>query len=240
VAAFGIVGILVAMERIITPWILVQIFRSGKTGKPSLLSQMIRWVFAIPDVLDTKSLALRPAEPRKHVLLSDLKAPVIWQLIFGFVLGIYVSFNPFISDRSPSALVTMFSMLATASTLFPFLILPWFLFRRLGAGIAGQTKQFTLYDGIRSRIFRSYFAIGTIIILVRLSFKEVAVAIPTYATGFSTFMSAMLVSALLSTFVYFAYFENDLASDVIDGLRGTEVLVVAEPGRISSEQAGTD
>ena len=225
VTAFGIVGVLVALERLVTPWILSQIVRLSGTKKPSMQSRAIKWLFDIPDVLDTKTLSLKPTEPRKRVLLSDLKVPVLWQLIFGFVLGIYISFNPFISDKSPAALLSMFSLLATASTLFPFLILPWFLFRRLGASIVGQTKQFTLYNGIRSRVFRSYFAVGTIIILVRLSIQEIAVAFETYVAAFVAFIMALLLSALLSTFVYLNYFENDLAEDVIEGLRGTEVRV---------------
>ena len=226
VAALGIVGVIVAMERLVTPWILGQIVRLSWTKKPSLLGRTIRWLFVIPDVLDTRTLSLNPTEPRKRVLPSDLRAPVLWQLIFGFVLGIYISFNPFVSDRSPSALLSTFTLLATASTLLPFMILPWFLFRRLGAGIMGQTKQFALYEGIRSRVFRSYFAIGTIIILIRLSIQEIAVAFEIYAAAFAAFMCAVLVSALLSTFVYLNYFENDLVEDVVEGSREIEVRVV--------------
>ena len=226
VAAFGIVGVMVALERLMTPWILGQILRLSGTKKPSLLGRAIRWLFDTPDVLDTGTLSLNPTEPRKSVLLSDLRAPVLWQLIFGLVLGIYISFNPFVSDRSPSALLSMFSLLATASILFPFLILPWFIFSRLGASIMGQTKPFTLYNGIRSRVFRSYFAVGTIVIIIRLSIQEIAVAFETYVAAFAVFMGAVLVSALLSTFVYLNYFENDLAEDVIEGARETEVQVV--------------
>ena len=227
VAVFGIVGVLVALERLLIPRMLVQVARLGRAEKPSLPDRAAKWLFNIPDVLDTRTLGLNPTEPRKRVLLSDLRAPVLWQLSFGFVLGIYVSFNPFLSDRSPAALLAMFSLLATASTLFPFLILPLLLFRRLGAGIAAQTKRFTLYDGIRSRIFRSYFAIGTIVIIVRLSIQEIAVSLEVYAAAFAVFMGAVLASALLSTFVYLNYFENGVAEDVIEELRGTEVQVTA-------------
>ena len=225
--AFGIVGVMVALERLATPWILGQLIRLNGTEKSSLLGRMVKWLFNIPDVLDTRTLSLNPTEPRKRISLSDLKAPVLWQLVFGFVLGIYISFNPFISDRSPSALLSMFTLLASASTLFPFLILPWFLYRRLGASILGQAKQFTLYDGIRTRVFRSYFAVGTIIIIVRLSIQELAVAFETYVAAFAAFMGAVLVSALLSTFVYMNYFENDLAEDVVEASRETEVRIVA-------------
>jgi hypothetical protein len=227
VTYFGVVGVMVAVERLVTPTILDQIVSLSAREKPSLFGRTIRWLFDIPSVLDTSTLILSPGEPRKRVFWSDLKAPVLWQLVFGFVLGIYISFNPFISDRSPSALLSMFTLLASASILFPFLILPWFLFMRLGASIKGQTKQFTLYDGIRTRVFRSYFAVGTIVIIVRLSIQEIAVAFETYTAAFAAFMVVVLMSALISTFVYMNYFENDLAEDVIEESRGTKVQVVA-------------
>lgn len=226
VAAFGIVGIMTAVERVMIPWVLGQVARLSGAKSPSLLGRGVRWLFDIPDVLDTRTLAINPTEPRTRVSLSDLRAPVLWQLAFGLVLGIYISFNPFVADRSPEALMSMFSLLAIASTLFPFLILPWFIFSRLGASIGGQTKPFALYNGIRSRVFRSYTAVGTIVIIVRLSFQEIAVAFETYIVGFAAFMGAVLVSALLSTFVYLDYFENDLSEDVVDGLEDTDVQVV--------------
>lgn len=226
VAAFGIVGILVALQRLLTPRILSQVVGLSGNEKRSLPSRAVKWLFDIPDVLDTKTLSIHPTRPRIHVSLSDLKAPVFWQLAFGFVLGIYISFNPFVSDRSPETFLRIFSLLTTSSALFPFLILPWFLFKRLGAGITGQAKRFTLFNGIRARVFQSYFAVGTIVIMVRLSIQDIAVAFETYVAAFAVFMAVLLISALLSTFVYLNYFENRLAEDVIEGVRETEVQIV--------------
>jgi hypothetical protein len=228
--AIGAVGVLTATERLLTPWVMKEVSRLSGNKKLSLLDRATRWLFDIPDVLDTKTLSLSPAEPRTRVTASDLKAPVLWQLLFGFVMGIYVSFNPFVSDRSPAALLSLFSLLTSASLLFPFLILPWFLLKKLGAGISGQAKQFTLYNGLKSRMFQSYFAVGTIFILVRVSIQEIAIAFELYVVAFATFMLVLLGSAILSTFVYLNYFENELAEDIAGELRGTEVqVIVREP-----------
>lgn len=223
--AFGIVGVLSALERRYTARALRQISRLSSSRGFSMADRAVKWLFNIPDVLDTRTLSICPQGPRRQVSISDLKAPVMWQLIFGFVLGIYISFNPFFSDRSPEALLRLFSLLTSASILIPLIILPWFLFRRLGAGISGQTRPFTLFDGIRSRMFQSYFAIGTIVILVRLSIEEIAVALEYFVFAFAAFMATLLVSATVVTFVYLNYFENKLAEDIIEGLRGTEVRV---------------
>ncbi len=224
-AIFGTMGVMSAVERSLAPWTLRQIARLSSDKKPSLVSRGIRWLFDVPDVLDTTTLSIRPAKPRTYVSLSDLKTPVLWQLFFGFILAIYMSFNPFVSDRSPAALLSIFSLLTTASILIPLIILPWFLFMRLGAGIRGQTKPFTLYNGIRSRVFQSYLAVGTIVIFVRLSIQEISIALETYVAAFAMFMVTLLGAALLSTFVYYNYFENELVVDVVDRLRGTEVRI---------------
>ena len=228
--AFGVVGVLSALERRYTVWTLRQIARLGTSKGFSMADRAVKWLFNIPGVLDTKTLSVRPQEPRGRVSISDLKAPVLWQLIFGFVLAVYISFNPFFSDRSPEALLRLFSLLTSASILIPLIILPWFMFRRLGAGLSGQTRQFTLYEGIRSRMFQSYFAVGTIVILVRLSIQEIAVALEYFVFAFAAFMITLFISASVITFVYLNYFENKLTEDIVEGLRGTEVQVIVPGG----------
>lgn len=224
--AFGAIGVMAAALRLFLPGVLRQVAGLSGSSRPSLTDRAVGWAFDIPEVVDTSTLSLRPTEPRRRVSFHDLMAPVLWQLLFGFVLGIYISFSPFISDRSPAALLSLFSLLTVASVLFPFMVLPWFLFNRLGADIKGHVKPFTLYKGIRSRLFQSYFAIGTIVLLLRVSIREVAVAMDTYLAGFSIFMASLLGSSLLATFVYLNYFENGLAEDVVRELRGTEVSIV--------------
>lgn len=136
--AFGVVGVLSALERRHTAWALRLIARLRLSKGFSLANRTVKWLFNIPDVLDTKTLSVCPQEPRRRVSLSDLKAPVLWQLVFGFVFGIHISFNPFFSDRSPEALLRLFSLLTSASILIPLIILPWLPFRRLGDAAASR------------------------------------------------------------------------------------------------------
>lgn len=219
IVAFGVIGVMSAAERRLTPWILSEIIEQGASQNPSLIGRAVKWLFDIPDVLDSRTLSLAPAAPRGWVGWSDLKAPVFWQLFFGFVLAVYISLNPFFSNRSPQALLAIFSALSTAAILIPVVVLPWFVYKSLGASIKGQTKPFTLFNGIRARIFQSYLALGTIVILVRLSFSEVAVAFATYLTGFAAFTASLLGVSLICTFVYVNYFENDLVEDIIGKFR---------------------
>jgi hypothetical protein len=217
---FGIVGVMSALERRLTPHILKAIVGSSGKTKLSIIERIVRWLFDIPDVLDTRGLSLDPASSRTQVRLVDMKWPIAWQLFFGAILAVYVSLNPFLSNSSQDDLLTIFSVLTTAAILIPLLILPWFIYLRIGAHIHGQVKDFTLYKGIRARLFQSYFAVGTLIIIVRLSISRTNAE--AYVLGFSAFMSALLSVAVMSTFLYLNNFENDLAEDIVSDFRGED------------------
>jgi len=212
ITAFGIVGVVCALERRLTAWVLRRLVEFEGKESPPIVDRALIWLFDIPGVLDTRTLTISPTEPRRSIGWSDMKAPVAWQLFFGAVLAFYISFNPFLSDRSPAALVGIFSILSSAAVLIPMVILPWFVFRKLGAKIKGQAKEFSLFNGIRARVMQSYLAIGTIVVLVRVSISRIA--IDTFLMGFASFALLLLVVSVLSTFVYLSYFENDLVEDI--------------------------
>ncbi len=220
VLGFGIVGVMAAVERRLTPYILKVI--AGSSGKPkhTIAEIAVRWLFDLPDVLDARSLRLDPDPPRTKVLPGDMRWPVGWQLFFGAILAVYVSFNPFLANRSPEDLLSIFSLLTSASVVIPFLILSWFIYLRVGARLHGQVKDFTLFKGIRARLFQSYFAVGTLIVLVRLSISKIEIG--AFVSGFSLFMLTLLSIAIISSFVYMNNFENGLTEDIVSEFQGKE------------------
>jgi hypothetical protein len=218
IVAFGIVGLMSAVIRWATPRILRSIFDSGGKSKLSLQDRALRWLFAIPDTLDTKTLSLTPSSPRLSLSRFETLPIVGWQIFFGAILAVYVSLNPFLSNRSTEALLNIFTALTSVSLLIPFVVLPWFVYRRLNARIKGQVKDFALFDGLRARIFQSYIALGTLVILVRLSISEIDLG--TYALGFTTFMGFLFITAVMCTYVYLNNFENGLAEDIAAAYAG--------------------
>ena len=141
----------------------------------------------------------------------------MWQLLLGVVVIIYISLNPFfLENMSFQCLFT----LATNITLFiPLIILPWFIFLKIGVRIKGHVKDFQLYSGIAYRMYRIFITVGTIIIIIRLALKnvnllDVMMALPIYYVFF-------IIIVFFLTFVYFNYFENDLAKYVAN--RFTEI-----------------
>jgi hypothetical protein len=98
------------------------------------------------------------------------------------------------------------------SFFIPWLVLPWFIFRRLDAGIPGPSRKFMLYDGLRSRLFGTLVAIGTLITIIRLALRDIAIS--TILSSFFSYYTSFILLAAIFTFVYFNYFEDGLAEDV--------------------------
>ncbi len=215
VFAFGGIGVMAAIGRRAVPWILQRISDSNPRAEKSLETRIIRWMFNVPDVLDARTLSVSTPPRSESLNWSLIRGAIMWQLFVGAILAIYVSFNPFISNRSPAALVGIFTILTSSSVLIPLIILPWYVFRGLDARIKGVIKDFTLFDGIRSRLFESFLAIGTIFILIRLAISTID--LQTYLLVFSAFMVVLLAVALAFTLVFFNYFERQLIEDISSG-----------------------
>ena len=222
--SFGMIGILAVLERRLIPETLHDISKitskisettKNKDKKGSYGYYVLRWLFNIPDVLDTKTLTIQYQKPSKQFPWATLKKAMMWQLLLGIIVIIYISFNPFFLESI--SFETLF-YIATNITLFiPLIILPWFIFLKIDAKIKGQVKDFQLYRGIVYRMYQTFITLGTIIIIIRLAIKninprEVMTVLPIYFVFF-------ILIVFFLTFVYFNYFEDDLAKDIADSYK---------------------
>jgi len=217
--SFGMVGILTALERGMITEILHHLSNitsymsdsiKKKEKKTFLVYYFLRWIFIIPDFLNTKTLNIKYMGKEKKFPWSNLKKAMMWQLHLGIIVIIYISLNPFFLESI--SFQSLFSIASNISLFIPIIILPWFIFLRIDARIKGPVKDFQLYSSIAYRMYRTFVTLGTIIIIIRLALKnvnlrEVIMAIPIYYVFF-------IITVFFLTFVYFNYFENNLASDV--------------------------
>ena len=220
---FGMVGVLAALVRAVAPRVLLRVSRLSagssagnvkkkkKITKLSKRDSLINWAFAIPDVLDTKTLKINQGRPRNWFPWSNLYKAIFWQLLFGTVIIVYISFNP-LYVKSELDFQNLFAIAANFTIIVPFFILPWFIFLRLDVKIKGQIKDYELYSGIVYRMYQTFFTLGTIIIIIRLGLERldpqaIFLALPVY------YLFYILIIYLVS-YIYFNYFENGLAWEV--------------------------
>jgi hypothetical protein len=220
--AFGMAGVLAAVVRGNAPEILLHVSRISasravkkqkkkKITKLSTMDSIISWAFAIPDVLETKSLKINQGRPRNYFPWSNFYKAIWWQTLFGAVIIVYLCFNP-LYVKSELDFQNLFGIASNITIMVPFMILPWFIFSRLDARIKGQVKDYELYRGIVYRMYQTFFTLGTIIIILRLGLERIdpeaiLLALPAY---YMIFMGTIA----LVTFIYHNYVENGMAWEV--------------------------
>ncbi len=108
----------------------------------------------------------------------------------------------------------LFSIASITTTFIPMFILPWFIYHKLDAKIQGPVKDFKLFNGLSSRMFQTIVAFGTMFLLIRLALRH---------PGFISVLYSMVTYSIffvggifIITFIYFNYFENELAADIVE------------------------
>ena len=166
--------------------------------------------FNIPDHLDSGTLYLKPGKKRKKFPWHEFSRAFGWTVVFGVFIIMLIALNPFVKELP--AFQNIFDISAFISFFVPLLVIPWFIFKRLDVRIKGPVKDFRLYKGLRSRITRSVLALSTLIIFIRLALPTLGLK-ETLWEFFQLFMDFTAV-VIITTFVYFNYFEEDVAEEV--------------------------
>ena len=216
---FGLMSFLSVFIRRKTPDFLVEITKITPNTSDSAKKRdkktyrgykWLAWAFGIPDVLDTRTLTINEIKRRHKFPWSAFKKAMFWQLFFSLVIVVYISFSPFLWDFAD--MQDLFGNSSTGTAFIPFLIIPWFIYLRLDVKIKGPVKDFHVFDGLSSRMFQTIVAFGTILLLIRMALKNPAILQVMYS--FVIFFIFFFAGIFIVTFVYFNYFEDDLAQDI--------------------------
>ena len=219
ITGFGMMGVLSALIRAKTADLLVEITKitpnvsdsvKEKDRRKSMGFIWLGWAFDIPDVIDTRALSINRGEPLKNIPWPVLKQAVMWQIFFGLIIVIYISFSPFFLDVTDMRF--LFSIASNVSNFIPIFILPWFIYLRLDAKIKGIVKDFRLFDGLKARMLQTIVAFSTLILIIRMAMERPGFR--EFLPNFLGFFVLFILGVMVTTFVYFNYFENDLAYDI--------------------------
>lgn len=224
--AFGLIWMLAVVEKSTVSDTLAEITKitsntsnfTSKKDKPNSRRYLVlQWLFNIPDVLDTKLLTIN-FEPKQRFPWKVFKTAFLWVSILGFIIAMLI-----INYVTSFAQISIENMLLISSLivmLTPILVLSWFIFLRLDARIKGPIKDFKLYNGLKSRTTNYTLTFGTLILLIRLAL--VKTDLHQLFWSFVSYYPLFLVSAAIYTFIYFNYFENDLARNIAKRYRKIE------------------
>ncbi|MFW6038736.1 MAG: hypothetical protein ACOC89_04290 [Candidatus Saliniplasma sp.] len=219
--SFGLVSVIVLFQRKYFANILKDIrditdaLKRGDENSSPIYYRSLRWIFDIPAVLDTSKLSIQNRDFRKKFSWVRFKKAFILETIVACVIAIYISLNPILlQERS---LNELFALASSISYFIPVVVLPLFIFLRLKVTIPGPAENYQIFDGLKSRLLSLVLALGTIILFLRLALESVSIENLLYP--FIFYFLGFVISTLIMTFVYFNYFENALAEDILKDLK---------------------
>jgi len=222
IIGFGVVGVMSVVARGVTPKIIFDIMNitsnitddmKKRDRKRYIKYTAIRWLFDIPDALDSKGFVVTYDRGKTRPYPWFLfKRAVMWEIFFCIIVIIYISFNPFLIELEGFEPQDLVAISASISTFVPMLILPWFIYFGLDARIKGPVKDFKLYKGLRSRAIRTLVAFGTLFLFIRLATRDID--LEPLLLSFVWYFLLFFVITLVFTFIFFNYFEDGVASDI--------------------------
>ena len=86
-------------------------------------------------------------------------------IAYDLQVAVYVSLNPFLLRIAE--IEELISLMTSGFIIVPIVVFPWLITKRLEAKIDGPVKDYYLHQGIRSRLLRTFLALGTLMIFVR-------------------------------------------------------------------------
>lgn len=219
--SFGLVSLIVLFQR----KYFIKIFEdikglSGEKRGSSLnmaYQSFLRWIFDIPKVLDTKEIKMENEKKafQDGFPWKDFRIALFLEFILAVVLAIYISLNPLLLiERSLSEL---FALASAVSYFIPVIVIPLFVFRKLKVKIPGPAADFFLFEGARSKLLGIILALGTILLFLRLALRTFDPELLVYS--FLFYLAGFLMNSFFITFVYFDYFEDPLAEDLLDDFK---------------------
>lgn len=206
---FGIIWFAGLVIRRFMPGVLKGVRLATYTKKDNAQTRLMLWLMDIPDMLDLSKLKVEAEKPKANFPWDRFYHAVFWEIFLGTIMAIYVSLNPILLESLD--IVQAFSVLSSLSMVIPIIIIPWFALLALTARIPGVTKEFELFRGIRSRFLQTFVALGTILVFIRLALEEHDVGV--VISSFASYYILLGLFSVYFAFVYFNFFENDLARE---------------------------
>jgi hypothetical protein len=207
VGGFGIVGMLHTLLVGGTPKLIEKL--EGITRKEDTESRALMWFFTIPAALDTDVVLVDEPSPEKEFPWDRFRTAVLWQVAFGMIIAIYVSLNPWLLRAF--SMNQLLRFMSTAFVIIPWLVMPWFIHRRLNARFRGVNRDFHYYSAFKDRFTRLIIAGGTLLIFLKFAWETSSPE--DILTAFSSYVFIMVLCIIAFTFIYFNFFENELASE---------------------------
>lgn len=124
--------------------------------------------FLVPSIIDVKSVDLEPILFKDKFDYAGFKQLMFYIIILGFIISSYMFVNPYFLDAFDWTI--MLAIMLLLSMFVPCLIVPWQLFKSIGAKVCSEgNRDYYLWSGAKNRLFTSFLALSSFMMMFLLS-----------------------------------------------------------------------
>jgi hypothetical protein len=201
--AFGSVALVMIALRRIIPWAMTFLRTAGR--RSWLLRKLVLWGYNVPYALDSLELhaSAVPTGFRKKAFLRAF----VLVLVLDTAFAVYLCLNPtFLQFMPLQELLTLVSLL---SILVPLLVVWIETYDAMGMKIPGRKEDLVIARNLRARAMATLVPLGTLLVLVRLAFQSVDMAL--FGTFFVVYMISNAIFGAAILFVFYYWFSAGAA-----------------------------
>ena len=162
--------------------------------------------FMIPTIIDVEKVVLDPPNIPHLFNFRGALSISLYVFIMGLMISSYLFVNPYFLDVM--SWKTMLAVTIMLSMFIPALILPWQIFRGIGAKVESSApRDYYLWEGAKHRLLSAFAALGAFMMMFFLSVymgNDVARIVYNYVT----FLVPLLVTAMMYGALYTNNFEK--------------------------------
>ncbi len=163
--------------------------------------------FMIPTIIDVEKVVLDPPKVPHLFNFRGSLSISLYVFIMGLMISSYLFVNPYFLDVM--SWKTMLAVTIMLSMFIPALILPWQIFRGIGAKVESSApRDYYLWEGAKHRLLSAFAALGAFMMMFFLSVymgNDVARIVFNYVT----FLIPLLVTAVMYGLLYTNNFEKE-------------------------------
>lgn len=162
--AVGVVSVICAYLRRYIPQVLSAMNRHADEGIRGKAERF----FMIPDIVDVRRIVLNPRTSTHVFDIHGFFGLSSYIFIMGLLISSYLFVNPYFLDVMNWK--TMLAVTIMLSMFIPALIIPWQIFRTIGAEAVSEAhRPYLLWQGAKHRLFSTFLTMGAFMMMFLLS-----------------------------------------------------------------------
>lgn len=213
----GVVSVISAYLRKYIPSVIIGMNRNARRGIRGKAERF----FMVPDIIDVRRVTLDPIRTEHRFDLRGSVSISAYLFIFGMMISSYLFVNPYFLEVMQWK--TMLAITLMLSIFTPALLLPWQIFRMLGAKVESDApRDYYLWQGAKKRLFTTFATLGAFMMMFMLS-VYLGNDVVGIVSNYISFMIPLLVTSVMCGVIYTNNFERTDREHICESVRESEV-----------------